>query len=186
MRIRAFFLFFIVSMLTAPVLWGQQVLVSGKVTTPSGEPAAGATVAVKGTREATVVDDQGNYSIRVPNRNSTLVFSLVGMETIERPVSASGINNVSFQLNQNQMNEVVVIGYGTQKKSVLTGAISSVKASDIDNQPIARIEQFLQGRASGVTIAASSGQPGASSTLRIRGNLHQQQRSFVCSGWNTG
>jgi TonB-linked SusC/RagA family outer membrane protein len=184
MRTRTALLFLVFFFLALPVVWAQQITVFGKVTTPTGEPAVGATVSVKGTTTATSVDDQGNYRINVPRANSTLVFTLVGMDAVERTVGSAGTVNVAFQLNQNQMNEVVVIGYGTQKKSVLTGAISSVKASDVDNQPIARIEQLLQGRASGVTIAASSGQPGASSTLRVRGttSINNSDPLYVVDG----
>jgi TonB-linked SusC/RagA family outer membrane protein len=184
MRIRTALLLFVFYLLASTSAWAQQIDVSGRVTTSTGEPAYGATVAVKGSRTATTVNSLGIYKISVPNRNSVLVFTLVGMQPVEMPAGSSGVVNVVFQAGQNSLNEVVVIGYGTQKKSVLTGAISSVKASDIDNQPIARIEQFLQGRASGLTIAQGSGQPGSSSTVRVRGttSINNSDPLYVVDG----
>lgn len=169
MKIRTTFLFLVLYFLVTPVLWAQQINVSGRVTTSTGEPAVGATVSVKGTRIATSADNNGNYNLSVPKRNSTLVFTLVGMQPIERSVSASGTTDVVFESNTNVMNEVVVVGYGTQKKVNVTGAISSVRAKELENVPNGRIEQALQGRVSGVTIMQNSGQPGSPSTIRIRG-----------------
>ncbi|MDB5199070.1 MAG: btuB 1 [Chitinophagaceae bacterium] len=169
MKIRTTFLFFVFYLMAIPVLLAQELNVSGKVTTATGDPAVGATISVKGTRIATTANSDGNYNITVPRKNSTLVFTLVGMQPMERSVSASGTTDVVFQPNENVMNEVVVVGYGTQKKSLVTGAISSVKAKDLENVPNGRIEQALQGRVSGVTIMQNSGQPGSASTIRIRG-----------------
>ena len=162
----------------------QGLPVSGRITTSTGEPAAGATVTVKRTALATSADANGNFRINVPSSNSILVFSSVGMTPVEMQAGSSRLLNVVLQPSTASLSEVVVIGYGTQKKSVVTGAISSVKASDIDNQPIARIEQFLQGRASGLTIAASSGQPGAGSTLRVRGttSINNSDPLYIVDG----
>ncbi|MDB5196503.1 MAG: TonB-dependent receptor, partial [Flaviaesturariibacter sp.] len=150
--------------------FAQNRQISGKVSTQTnGNPLAGATVSVKGTNVVTTTDQNGNFSLNVPSGSKSLVISYIGMNAQEIAIPSSNAITVSLAEQTNTMNEVVVVGYGTQKKSVVTGAISSVRADDIDNQPIARIEQFLQGRASGLTIAASSGQPGAGSTLRVRG-----------------
>ncbi|HEY8689810.1 MAG TPA: TonB-dependent receptor [Chitinophagaceae bacterium] len=169
MKIRTTLLFLVFNLIAIPVLWAQQINVSGRITLSTGEPGAAATVSVKGTRTATNADNQGNYNITVPQKKPTLVFTLVGMQPIERLVNASGTIDIVFQPSDNIMNEVVVIGYGTQKKIVVTGAISSVRAKDLENIPNGRIEQALQGRVSGVTIMQNSGQPGSPSTIRIRG-----------------
>ena len=168
MKIKAILLFFVIFLLTIPLLQAQ-INVSGRVTTPAGEPAIGATVSVKGTRIATSADNNGNYNLSVPRKNATLVFTLVDMQPVERVVSESGTTNIVLQTNTNVMNEVVVVGYGTQKKVNVTGAISSVRAKDLENVPNGRLEQAIQGRVSGVTVMQNSGQPGSSSTIRIRG-----------------
>jgi hypothetical protein len=152
-----------------PVL-AQDIVVTGKVNAKTGEPLTGATVAIKGTSTATTTDDGGSFSIRVPNRNVLLVVSYVGMSSKEVSIPESG--NVIVQMEDvgaAGLDEVVVVGYGTQNKRVVTGAISSVKAKDLENVPSNRIEQALQGRVSGVTIAQNNGQPGSASTIRVRG-----------------
>lgn len=148
----------------------QTVNVSGKVTNKStGEALSKATVAIKGTTTATQTNEQGNFSLNA-NAGSVLVVSYIGMAQQEVPVTASATTiNIELEPLPNSMNEVVVVGYGTQKRSVITGAISSIKARDLENVPSNRIEQALQGRVSGVTIAQNSGQPGSPSTIRIRG-----------------
>jgi TonB-linked SusC/RagA family outer membrane protein len=169
MKIKSALLFLAFNLFLISVTWSQQINVSGKITTPAGEPAAGATVTVKGTRTATTSDNQGYYSINVPQKSAILIFTLIGMQPVERSVSSSGVIDIVFQTSESLMSEVVVIGYGTQKKSLTTGAISSVRAKDLENVPNGRIEQALQGRISGVTIMQNSGQPGSPSTIRIRG-----------------
>ena len=156
--------------LFSPVM-AQDILVTGKVNSKkTGEPLIGATVSVKGTNEAAVTDVNGNFRIHVPNRNALLIISYIGMATIEMAVPESG--NFTAQLDDvapGGLDEVVVVGYGTQRKKVVTGSISSVRSKDLENVPSNRIEQALQGRVAGVTIAQSSGQPGSSSSILIRG-----------------
>ncbi|MEO7043756.1 MAG: SusC/RagA family TonB-linked outer membrane protein, partial [Ferruginibacter sp.] len=150
-------------------VFAQNLQITGRVTSKTNEPLVGATVAVKGGSAVTLTDANGNYSIAVPKKGSTIVVSFTGMSPQERVVNTAGSVNFNLSTTNTALEEVVVIGYGTQKKSVVTGAISSVKASDLDNQPINRVDQFLQGRASGLTVAASSGQPGSALTVRVRG-----------------
>jgi len=114
-------------------------------------------------------DFDGNYIVSNVKNGETLVFSFMGFATQEVVVGDSNLINVTLAEDTQSLDEVVVIGYGTQKKSVITGAISSVKAKDIENLPVERVEQALQGRVSGVVIAADAGQPGSSSTVRVRG-----------------
>ena len=155
--------------LLAPVL-AQGIVVTGTVNAKSGEPLIGATVAVKGTSAAVTTGAGGNFSINIPNRNVRLVISYVGTATQEVSIPESGPLTVLMEdVAPGGLDEVVVVGYGTQAKKVVTGAISSVKAKDLENVPSNRIEQALQGRVAGVTIAQNNGQPGSASTIRVRG-----------------
>lgn len=147
----------------------RQIAVQGKVTDPNGEPLAGVSIKIKGTALGTTTDADGNYSINSPQNYGTLIFSYIGFSTHEEPINNRSLINITMNEDARSLNEVIVIGYGTQKKSVVTGAISSVKSSDLENQQIGRLEQAMQGRTSGLTIASSSGAPGAASTVRVRG-----------------
>ncbi|HEY4289064.1 MAG TPA: TonB-dependent receptor [Puia sp.] len=149
----------------------QNHTLTGNVSSKStNQPLSGATVSVKGGKVATTTDNSGNFTLRVPVSAKVLVISYIGMANQEIAIPASG--SISVQLEQtaaSKLDEVVVVGYGTQKKSVVTGAISGVKAADLAEQPVVRVEQSLQGRTSGLTIASQSGQPGAAATVRLRG-----------------
>lgn len=148
----------------------QDMVVTGKVNGKTGEPLTGATVAVKGTNVATTTDAAGNFTIHVPNRKVHLIISYVGLANKEVSIPESGSLHVQLEdVEAAGLDEVVVIGYGTQSKKVVTGAISSVKAKDLENVPSNRVEQALQGRVAGVTIAQNNGQPGSASTIRVRG-----------------
>jgi TonB-linked SusC/RagA family outer membrane protein len=165
-----FTLFFLISCMLffSTASFAQDIKVTGKVTDQTdGGPLPGVTVTIEGTTRATLTDVSGNFVITAP-AGSNLVFRLIGMAAKTVPAS-TGPMNVTLSQDTKALSEVVVVGYGTQKKSVVTGAISSVKAADLENQPVTRIEQSLQGRSSGLTIASSSGQPGAASSVRVRG-----------------
>ena len=151
-------------------VFAQTLTVSGKITSKANnEPLSGATVSVKGTKTATTSDNGGNFSITVPSKGSTLLISYTGMQIEEFVVNQAGVMNFSLTGMNGTLNEVVVIGYGQQKKALLTGAISSVKADQLTTVSNTRIEQALQGRIAGVFIAPTSGQPGAGLSVRIRG-----------------
>ena len=151
-------------------LSAQGLQVSGRVTGASdNNPIPGVTVSVKGGTNSTSTDADGQYSLTISADNATLVFLQLGMATEEIAVNSSGVYNVTLQQDLTELEQVVVVGYGTQKKSVVTGAISSVKGSDLETMPVTRIEQSLQGRTSGLTIASNSGQPGSAATIRVRG-----------------
>lgn len=164
------FLFLVSQAIISPAM-AQDVVVTGKVSSKTtGEPLPGATVTVKGTTTSTQTDAEGSFRITAPNRNARLVISFVGMTNQELAIPESG--SLTVQLDDQAatgLDEVVVVGYGTQRKSVVTGAISSVRAKDLEKVPSNRIEQALQGRVAGVTIAQNSGQPGSPSTIRVRG-----------------
>jgi TonB-linked SusC/RagA family outer membrane protein len=146
----------------------QNKLVEGKVVDQKGEAIAQASVLAKGTTTGTSTKSDGTFSLSVPESVTTLVISAINF--VQQEVPATSPVNVTLQSNTaTNLNEVVVVGYGSQKKSNVTGAISSVKASDLQNIPNGRIEQSLQGRVAGVTIMQNSGQPGSASTIQIRG-----------------
>jgi TonB-dependent starch-binding outer membrane protein SusC len=146
--------------------------ISGIVTiAPSNEPAIGASVAVKGTSQGTITDLDGRFSIKVTSSidKAILVVSFTGCNTQE--VALKGKNTVEISLTENasQLDEVIVTGYGNQKRSNISGSVATIQASEISEKPILRVEQALQGRSAGVQVASSSGSPGAALTVRIRG-----------------
>ncbi len=149
----------------------QNVTVTGKVTNRiNGEALPGATVSLKGGLTTTLTDVNGSFKLIVPQTGSILVVTYIGMLDQEIPVTPAVTEyNVQLDTRMSSLNEVVVVGYGTQRKVNVTGSISSVRAKDLENVPNGRIEQALQGRVSGVTVMQNSGQPGSASTIRIRG-----------------
>ncbi len=140
--------------------------ITGNVGSEDG-PLPGASVVVKGSTRGTVTDFDGNYAIEA-GTDDTLVFSYIGYSPKEILVADQNQISVSLGLD-NQLDEVVVIGYGTQRKSGLTGSVASVDAEDIANIPSSRVDQVLQGRAAGVQVTQTSGAPGAGTSIRVRG-----------------
>jgi len=160
------FLLFILCSLTVSA---QGIKINGVVTSADdGQSLPGVSVTVKGTTTGTMTGLNGAYAISAPE-NSTLVFSFVGMKTQEFPVKTSTTINVVMEFNVEYFDEVVVIGYGVQKKSVVSAAISRVTVDELENTSPTRVEDILKGKVSGVQITQSSGQPGADSKVRIRG-----------------
>ncbi|MBU1369507.1 MAG: TonB-dependent receptor [Bacteroidetes bacterium] len=129
----------------------------------------GASVIEKGTLNGTITDIDGNYTITVKDGQATLEFAYVGYESQTIAVNDQPIINVVMGYELTELNEVIVIGYGTQKKKVVTGAIATVSAEDISSTPILRADQAMQGRTAGVQVTNLSGQPGEAPTVRIRG-----------------
>ncbi len=150
-------------------IYAQNYEIKGTVSDVSGTPLPGVSIVVKNTTRGASTDFDGKFTLSNVQKGEVLVFSYVGFSTQEVVVNNSNSLNVILAENAESLDEVVVIGYGTQKKSVVTGAISSVKAADLEDLPVERVEQALQGRVSGVVIAADAGQPGSSSTVRVRG-----------------
>ena len=143
----------------------QGVTVKGVVKDAKGEPIIGATVTEKGTKNATVTDYDGNYTLNVANRNATLVVSYIGFTTQE--IKAG--NDVTLQEDNALLNEVVVIGYGTQRKGDVTSAVASVKAEDFNAGKIGDAAELVKGKIAGLTVVNSSGDPKAGSSIRLRG-----------------
>ncbi|GEO06466.1 SusC/RagA family TonB-linked outer membrane protein [Adhaeribacter aerolatus] len=146
-----------------------EIIVTGRVTSKNNEGLPGVTILLKGTAIGTTTGADGTFSLKLPDASGVLVISFIGYTTQEVAVPGSGKLNVVLADDAKALEEVVVVGYGTQKKSDLTGAITSVKAEDLKTQPLTSIDQGLQGRASGVQVTQSSGQPGAVASIRIRG-----------------
>ncbi len=149
-------------------LQAQQV-VSGTVTDATGQPLPGVNVLVQGTATGTVADFDGNYSIKAA-QGAVLEFSYLGFIAQNVTVGTSATIDVVLQEDVSLLDEVVVIGYGTSTKKDLVSSVSTVKSDVLENQPVARLDQALQGRASGVEVTSNSGAPGTGSTIRIRGN----------------
>jgi TonB-linked SusC/RagA family outer membrane protein len=168
MKLLKTFIFCISSVLFSVYGQAQEASIHGKVIDEKGMPVPGATIVLYGTTSSVATDYDGGFQIKAP-KDGILTISFIGYKTVQESISGRTQLTVKMYSSTQDLNEVVVVGYGTQKKSVVTGAISSVKAKDIEKVPNGRIEQVLQGRVSGVTIAASSGQPGSGSTIRIRG-----------------
>lgn len=143
--------------------------VSGIVKDESGEPVIGANVVVKGTTNGTVTDMNGRYSLSVPE-GSTLQISYIGYNTQEVKVGSGNVVNVSLREDSEALDEVVVIGYGTVKKSDLTGAVGSVQMKDVSQVGITSADRALQGQIAGVQVNARTGQPGESMMIRVRGS----------------
>ena len=168
MKLLKTFIFCILSILFSSYGHAQDASIKGKVVDESGMPIPGASIVLKGTSSSVATDFDGSFQINAP-KDGTLIISFIGYKTVERAINGQALVQVKMYSSAQDLNEVVVVGYGVQKKSVVTGSISSVRAKDLEKIPNGRIEQALQGRVSGVTIAANSGQPGSASTIRIRG-----------------
>ena len=143
----------------------QSVTVKGVVKDANGEPIIGASVFEKGTSNGTVTDYDGNYSLKVANSNATIVVSYIGYVTQE--VKAG--SDVVLQEDNALLNEVVVIGYGTQRKADVTSAVASVKAEDFNAGKIGDAAELVKGKIAGLTVVNSSGDPKAGSSIRLRG-----------------
>jgi TonB-linked SusC/RagA family outer membrane protein len=144
------------------------VPISGTVTDSKGSPIPGVSVKLKGSTIATTTDDSGRFSLNIPDNTGTIVFSFVGFKTQEVPVSGARMN-VRLLEESTSLNDVVVIGYGTQRKTDLTGAVTSISTKEFAQQPVSRVDQVLQGRAAGVQVTNAGGAPGGDTRVRIRG-----------------
>ncbi|MEI7421510.1 MAG: TonB-dependent receptor [Prolixibacteraceae bacterium] len=161
-------LLFCVMLLLNQQLFSQ---IKGRVTDASGAPIPGATILEKGTNNGIISDSNGMYQLRIQKvQGAVLVFSFVGMESQEIPVNGKSTINVTLKEVTQSVDEVVIVGYGSQKKATVTGAITSVNASELVKSPTGSLTTALAGRLPGLITMQRSGQPGAESpTLRIRG-----------------
>src|SRR5678815_1787329 len=144
--------------------------VSGVVKDDKGQALSGVSVSVKGISGGVSTDAAGKFAINVPSTSSILIFSYVGFQPQEVPVGLNTSFSLSLLPADNRMNDVVVIGYGTQKKISMTSAVSSLKGDEVANRPVNSLNQALQGQLSGLTILDQGGAPGNSNTvMRVRG-----------------
>lgn len=149
----------------------QDALVSGKIKDTAGEPVIGANILIKGTKVGTITDLNGLFKLSIPASVSAPVLQISSIGYLKQEVAVGGRSSIDVMLEADveQLEEVVVVGYGIQKKSDLTGALSSVKAADVAALPVPNAAQALQGRAAGVQVTANSGAPGAGMAVTIRG-----------------
>ncbi|MEO8109075.1 MAG: TonB-dependent receptor [Ginsengibacter sp.] len=161
------FIFFNVSIVSAQ---STQSAVRGKVTDEAGQGISAVTVSVKGTTTSTVTSDDGAYEINVPPGSKSLLFSHTEYESQTIAINNQAVINLSLGLSQKALENVVVIGYGTQKKKDVTGAVSSFDARKLDERPIQRVDQALVGQLAGVTVKQTTGIPGKAFSIQIRGS----------------
>ena len=163
-------LFLVILILYTPCVNAQtsSLSVSGKVTDENGTGMPGVTVTIKGTSSNTLTGEDGSYNISVPNGKGVLVFSSVGFKPQEIAVNNRAVINLTLGVSQKALEEVVVVGYGTQKKSDVTGAITQISEKDIKAMPIQNPLQAMQGKAAGVDITSNE-RPGEIGSIRIRG-----------------
>jgi TonB-linked SusC/RagA family outer membrane protein len=181
-------LLFILALAFQVSLFGQEKQIKGTVTDAQGNPLPGVNVVIKGTQNGTTTDINGKYVIAVGNESAVLEFSYVGY--LNESIQVGAQTEIDIRLSEDilQLNEVVVVGYGTQKKSDLTGAVASVKAEDIQKIPTIGVQSALQGLAAGVQVSQNTGAPGSNVTIRIRGisSINQRDPIWIVDGVPAG
>ena len=169
---KKYFFFFIafIFMAGSQSLWAQKETITGTVTTDDGEVLPGVSIVAKEVKSmGTVTDFDGIFQLKVPNKVKTLVISYVGFATQEVAITDKKIINVVLKVDSNELEEVVVIGYGTQRRADVTGAIASVKAEELDRTVNMNIADALQGKVAGVKVSTEDGTPGGAFKINIRG-----------------
>ena len=146
------------------------VVLSGKVADENGQALPGVSVVLKGTQQGTTTNGEGTFQLTVPNQNATLVFSFVGYVSQEVLIGRQSVLSIQLQADSKSLNEVVVVGYGTQQKRDVTGAVGTVKIDPtIAGRPAVEFGQALAGQLAGVQVITGNGRPGASSSVQVRG-----------------
>ncbi|MEP6701198.1 MAG: SusC/RagA family TonB-linked outer membrane protein, partial [Bacteroidota bacterium] len=166
--IKPAFLFFL-SFLLFLTSQAQNKKVTGTVKDNAGTALSNVSVQVKGTKTGTITDANGSFNINVTSSDSKLVFSFAGMVTQEVPVGVQSTITVQLQPSNNALGEVVVIGYGTAKRSDVTGAVTSIKGDQLMDKPVPNVSQALEGKVAGVDVSINSNAPGAGAKVRVRG-----------------
>ena len=161
------FLFFLLLLSHSAVM--AQTTVRGTVTDETDAGLPGATIILKGTSQGTTSDVEGNFSIQVPDQNAVLVISFIGYESQEIPVANQSIINVKLNPSTESLEEVIVVGYGTQREEAVTGSVASVSGDIVREIPSTNVTTALQGRLPGVEFSQTSSKPGAAMQIRIRG-----------------
>lgn len=175
----------LVAALFAMTAYAQKIKVTGTVVDgQNNEPLTGVTVKEKGVSNGVITDINGNYSISV-EANATLQFTYMGFSMQEVAVNKRTRINVTMESDSKMLDELIVIGYGVQRKSDVTGSISSIQGKDINSQPVSSTLQALQGRAAGVNIIQNTGAPGSNTTIKIRGTgtVNDSDPLYVVDGF---
>jgi hypothetical protein len=160
----------------------QQMQVTGTITDEKGDPMQGVSIVVEGTTIGAISNADGYYTINVPDQSAVLAFSFVGYLTKKVEVGSQTVININLELDVLGLEEVVVIGYGTVKKSDLTGSVASIDAEEMNVAPLQSLDQGLAGRSSGVMVTQTSGAPGAVASIRIRGT-NSREDGKGSAGW---
>ncbi|MEO5996078.1 MAG: TonB-dependent receptor [Chitinophagaceae bacterium] len=160
------FLFF-----SAATAWAQAITVKGKILDDKGATLPGVSILLKGSKTGTSSDANGNYSISVPNAKGTLIISFVGFTSQEVPLNNRNSVDITLAPDATALGEAVVIGYGSQVKKVVTGAVQTINLKEVRDIPVSQVTQKLQGRLPGVQINQTTGKPGQGMSVRIRGQL---------------
>lgn len=169
---------FILFMCISLVALAQDRTVSGQVNDLKGEPLVGVIVQVKGQKTTAATNSSGNFQIKVPQGSNTLVFRYVGFEDKEAIISGTSAMKVVLRESVSQLNDVVVIGYGTATRKDLTGSLGSVNMKDLQKAPVKSFDEALAGRVAGVQVTSSEGQPGSPIEITIRGNNSITQGNY--------
>lgn len=163
--------------------------VTGKIISAStGEPLIGVTIMIKGTGEGAISDDEGRYTLNQVSQGNILEFTYVGYASKEEVYSGQSVIDVVMSDDNTLLDEMVVVGYGTQKRSTISGAVALIKSDEIVSTPVLRIEQSLQGRMSGVQVSQNSGSPGSALTVRVRGigTINNSDPLYIVDGIPVG
>jgi TonB-linked SusC/RagA family outer membrane protein len=146
-----------------------QITIKGVVSDKNHEPLIGVSVKLQGTNTGTITDFNGKYSINVPNGKSVLSFSYIGYKTVQKTIEQAATLDVLLEEDTHNIDEIVVVGYGVQKKSHLTGSVSKYKDEKIGELAVSRLDQALQGKIAGVSIQNTTSEAGAAPQIRVRG-----------------
>ncbi len=165
-----------------------QLQVTGTVSDDQGQPLPGASIVEKGTTNGTQTDFDGNFNLEVASENSVLVVSYIGFSTKEIPVTDGTILTITLEESAAGLDEVVLVGYGTQRRSDVTGSVASIKSDQLSKAPIGQVSNSLQGLASGMEIVSDGGSPGASPVIQIRGtgSINSSNPLIVIDGVPSG
>jgi len=172
-------------LLFGPAFAFAQIRVEGKVfSEEDGQPIIGASITLKGTSTGTISNIDGYFSLEVPNESSVLTISFIGLTPAEVVVGNQRYIEVTLEVSTSTLNEVIVVGYGSQLRSQISGAVSTIGADEIQSTPILRAEQAIQGRVAGVLVAQNSGSPGSPLMVRIRGfgSINSSDPLYIVDG----
>lgn len=169
-KLSAFLILFFTFLVISPSIMAQTKTVNGAVTNEKGEPLSAVSVTIKNSTGGTSTGADGRFSLQLPAGRNTLVFSIIGYTTKEASVTGSGVVDIQLQSTAGELGDVVVVGYGTQKKETVSGSVASVKGSEIIKSPAINVSNSLAGRVPGLTVVGQGGEPGNDySTILVRG-----------------